>query len=175
MRGPDSNTAASSFTNKYLRSYSKKIYHQKYHQATRYPPAVRRPAIFAGGLFLSATPTRSSIDDRDLVKTTFPRGQVATIPSAIPKNPVGSYQHWTDCMGESTCAFVQTSRTPSIRNPPNRRGTPVAFFLLMMSQSVPPDTETASAWGKSRKSQASDSRTASYAPRYALSVVLASY
>jgi hypothetical protein len=49
------------------------------------------------------------------VKTAFPPGRVATIPSAIPKNPVGSYQLWTDCIGEPTCAIVQTSRTLGIR------------------------------------------------------------
>jgi hypothetical protein len=39
------------------------------------------------------------------VLTAFPSGLVASIPSAIPKNPVGSYQLWTDCIRGLTGAF----------------------------------------------------------------------
>jgi hypothetical protein len=49
-----------------------------------------------------------------LAGTRLPPARTSTIPSPIPKNPVGSYQLSTDCIGESTCAFVERSRAQGI-------------------------------------------------------------
>ncbi|MGF6917940.1 hypothetical protein OKW28_002113 [Paraburkholderia sp. 40] len=62
-------------------------------------------------------PTRSSIGDGDPCVYGFSGWSGVTIPSAIPKNPFGSFQLWTDRNRESTRTFVQTSRTQGIRMP----------------------------------------------------------
>lgn len=36
------------------------------------------------------------------------------MPSAVPKNPVGSYQLWTDCIEGLICDLAKGSRTPCI-------------------------------------------------------------
>jgi hypothetical protein len=64
------------------------------------------------------------------VLTAFPSGLVASIPSAIPKNPVGSYQLLTGCVGRSTDAFVRASRMSGIRTRLLRRYRQTLFNAI---------------------------------------------